>query len=177
MDDQEQKNATPESTSQSEEVLELIADWVKLYAGNYGKEPTEETILAYRLGLSKLKPKILHRAFERCLRKCEFWPNVAQLRTAYEVEADNVIPFARLPEHREEMTKAQSKEFVKQMRTTLDHLPAGEWVKTLPAEPENPEPDIPGFILIRTPEIEERVHQQKEQLRKKHPEWFQERSA
>lgn len=78
------KNSASASSEPSREFLELIANWATIYTGNYGKEVTEETILAWRLGLSQLQPKLLHKAFAECLRECTYLPNVAEIRAAYE---------------------------------------------------------------------------------------------
>jgi hypothetical protein len=79
-----QKKDASESTEQSKPFLELIASWINVYTGNYGKEATEETILAWKIGLSGLQPKLLHSAFAECLRECTYWPSVAEIRAAYE---------------------------------------------------------------------------------------------
>ena len=172
MDNQEQSKNTSESTKQSEEVLGLIADWVKLYAGNYGKEPTEETVLAYRIGLLELKPKLLHKAFLRCLRECSFWPTVAEVREAYAIERHDVAPFPTLPAHEEEvMTAEEAKHFVEQVEKTLANLPPA-W-----GNPKEDKHATPIPIFMRTPESDERVRQQIEQLKQKYPDAFKERST
>lgn len=78
------RNDPKESGPQRNEFLELLAQWGELYAANYGKEPTEETFLTYRMGLADLLPKYLHEAFMVCLKENSFPPNVAEIRNAYE---------------------------------------------------------------------------------------------
>lgn len=106
---QRPNNAPSVSEKQRSECSELIADWIAIYEGNFGKEPTGATIAAYRIGLSDLKPNLLHKAFAGCLRSCSFWPNVAEIRAAYRAEAENAISVVALPEHDDSMTREESK--------------------------------------------------------------------
>src|SRR5579863_385563 len=82
------RNDPNASEPQPKQFSELLAQWGELYAANYGKEPTVETFLTYKIGLSDLEPKFLHKAFEESMRTSIFPPNVAQLRESYAIIYD-----------------------------------------------------------------------------------------
>lgn len=124
-----QSSAASESAKPQDAFSELLAQWVELYAGNYGKEPTDETYLAYRIGLSDLKVKFLHDAFAECLRKCSFWPTVAEIRNAYYIAADRGAGQSpMLPEARPELTEKERAEINAEMTRTAEKLGLGHVV-------------------------------------------------
>lgn len=125
------KNLPPRSVDngsgrESGKVLELIASWVELYAGNYGREPTPETGRAYRLGLSDLRPELLHKAFGSCLRSCTFWPTVAEVRAAYRIQAENTPATRRLEEGVPEWTAEQKQTWMEAMSKVAKKIDAAQ---------------------------------------------------
>lgn len=116
------KSERSELGMQLSEVSELIADWLVLYAANYGKEPTEETALVWRIGLLGLHPKELHKAFEECLKESKFWPSVAEIRERYDKFREKHSHY--LPEPRPVWTDKERQkwydELVKAYRTISD---------------------------------------------------------
>lgn len=77
---------TKPSTGSSEDV---IGHWLKLYQAMYRQEISEELSEAYRIGLAELKqPALLQRALERTLKTAKYFPTVAEIREAYELECD-----------------------------------------------------------------------------------------
>lgn len=154
------------SQTQLSSCLALIADWVAIYEGNYGKEPTGATIAAYRIGLLDLKPDLLHKAFSICLKDHAFWPNVAEVRKAYSSAADDLIPFAALPEHDDSMTPEESKKVFADIEKRFRQTKA--W------QPEVPKPIVRGPVLVVTitDAMRERAKKQVEELKKKYPNDF-----
>lgn len=67
---------------------------------------------AYRIGLSSLRPHLLHKAFERCLRDCKFWPTVAEIREAYRTESENMPQPAYILDQPEAELTLEEKEFL-----------------------------------------------------------------
>jgi len=107
MDNQPRNNALNESALPPQQFSELLAQWGELYAANYGKEPTVETFLTYKIGLSDLEPRFLHSAFAECLRTSIFPPNVAKIRAAYDVIYERETrTYFEGPEPIEELSKS-----------------------------------------------------------------------
>lgn len=92
-------NSAPKIVNEpSKGSLEVVADWLMLYAQNYREEITEELILLYQEALKDLPPQILHKAFLRAAKNLKFRPTPAEIREAAEIEFEKRPQPRRLPE-------------------------------------------------------------------------------
>jgi hypothetical protein len=123
MESQANLQCVPSASVESQkEYLELLAQWVEIYAGNYGKEPIEETVLAYKIGLTGLRLKFLHEAFGYCLRKYSMWPAVANIREAYDLVAENNCDGTAIHYDDPRLSEEDKKPFLDEMAVLREKL-------------------------------------------------------
>lgn len=127
---QERKTGSPQKPNNEPSDLaphelrysELLANWIGIYTAEYG-EPMEEKNIAYKIGLSDLPNlKILHDAFGRCLKACDYWPKVSEIRQAYAIKAEEVSPSRSLPEADPEWTANDRQTWAELMQQTGEKL-------------------------------------------------------
>ena len=109
---------------QSDESLEVLADWLSLFAQVYREEITEELALLYRITLVEVPAKTLHKAFLRVAKRSKFRPTPAEVMEAVcieneiqEAERKTVYPIVSQDEREAAMqeTEEQRNQIKKQL--------------------------------------------------------------